>query len=114
MQPAYLYDCCDCGGPAPGAFRSARDFERYANNGRCLHLPRRDPHRARASFGKCLAMNSNFPDGLLDGTSITSLAQLAPHDLSCCRRRQAVDELDSTRILVGGETIAHEGLNFAC
>jgi len=27
---------------------------------------------------------------------------------------QAVDELDSTRILVGGETIAHEGLNFAC
>jgi hypothetical protein len=59
-------------------------------------------------------MNPNFPDGLLDGTSITSLAQLAPHDLSCRRHRQAVDELDGTRILVGGETIAYEGLNFSC
>ena len=49
----------------------------------------------------------SFPDGLLDGTSITSLAQLAPHDLSSCRHRQVVDELDSTRILIGRETIAH-------
>jgi hypothetical protein len=104
---ARLYDCYDCGGPAPGAFNSR--FRVLRNNGCCLHLPRRDPHHAQASFCKCLAMNPNLPDGLLDGTSITSLAQLASHNLSCCRHRQAVDELDSTRILVGGETIAHEG-----
>ena len=30
------------------------------NNGRCLHLPRRDPHHAQASFCKYLAINPNF------------------------------------------------------
>jgi hypothetical protein len=70
----------------------------------CLAVIRIMPRRLSANV---------FPDGVLDGTSITSLAQLASH-LSCCRHRQAVDEFDITRILVGGETIAHEGLNFAC
>src|SRR4051812_38121523 len=31
----------------------------------CIHPPRHDPHHAQATCRKCLAMNPNFPDGLL-------------------------------------------------
>ena len=46
--------------------RLARDFERYANDRCCIHPPRHDPHHAQATCCKCLAMNPNFPDRLLD------------------------------------------------
>jgi hypothetical protein len=52
MQPAYLYDCYDCGGPAPGAFISARDFERYATTVAafiCLAVIRAMPRRLSAN-----------------------------------------------------------------
>jgi hypothetical protein len=47
-----LYDCYDCGGPAPGAFRSARDFERYATTVAafiCLAVIRIMPRRLSAN-----------------------------------------------------------------
>src|SRR5262249_23107067 len=51
--------------------RLARDFECYAQNRRCLHPPRHDPHHAEAVRSKSLVMNPNFADGLLGaGTTV--------------------------------------------
>src|SRR5436190_20254144 len=50
-------------------------------NDRCgIHPPRHDPHHAQATCCKCLVMNPNFPDGLLETDfSFFSLFSLTEH-----------------------------------
>ena len=55
---------------AIGELMTHLNEERPTNDRCCIHPPRHDPPHAQATCCKCLAMNPNFPDGLL-GSKLT-------------------------------------------
>src|SRR5436305_15088216 len=59
---------------------------RALRNDRCgIHPPRHDPHHAQATCCKCLVMNPNFPDGLLQDEYI-AIQGIAPRQLLASAR----------------------------